>query len=156
MVHIRKGTSGDCEGLLKLIKELATFEKAPEEVEVTTDELKKDFSDKVFDFYVAIQKNEVVGIALYFVKYSTWKGKCIYLDDIVVRENSRSQGIGKLLFDEIVREGKQLGVRKIDWQVLNWNERAIKFYKRFNAKFDDEWMNCKLGRKEIDEYVFGK
>ena len=155
MIHIRKGTADDCDGLLKLIKELATFEKAPDEVEVTTEELQQDFSDKVFDFFVATLDGEIVGIALYFIKYSTWKGKCIYLDDIVVKENSRSKGIGKLLFDEIVRKAQQMGVRKIDWQVLNWNERAIKFYRRFNAKFDDEWINCKLGRKDIDEYVLG-
>ena len=77
------------------------------------------------------------------------------MDDIVVKEEMRGRGIGKLLFDEVVREGQRLGVRKIDWQVLDWNEPAINFYKRFNAKFDGEWLNCKLTKKQIDEYKFG-
>lgn len=154
-LNIRRGIVNDCAGLLALIKELAAYEKAPLEVEVTVEELQEDFKEKVFDFFVAIHENEVIGIALFFIKYSTWKGKCIYLDDIVVKENMRGKRIGKLLFDEIVKEAKRLNVRKIDWQVLDWNEPAIGFYKRFNAHFDGEWINCKLTRKEMDEYVVG-
>ncbi len=143
-VLIRKGTREDCKALLSLIKELAVFEKAPKEVVVTKEILQKDFNDNVFDFFVAEERGNVKGIALFFIKYSTWKGKCIYLDDIVVTEKARGQGIGKLLFEALITHAKQLGVNKIDWQVLNWNEKAINFYEKFNAEFDDEWVNGKL------------
>ena len=143
-VIIRKGREKDLEDVLRLVKQLALFEKAPEEVVVTADEYKKDFTEKVFDFLVAEQNEKILGIALFFTKYSTWKGKCIYLDDIVVDEQFRSKGIGHQLFTALIAHCKEQKVRKLDWQVLNWNEHAIRFYKKFDAVFDDEWLNGKI------------
>jgi N-acetylglutamate synthase-like GNAT family acetyltransferase len=145
--NIRKARKKDLPSVLVLIKELALFEKASREVKVTLKELERDGfgKQKVFDCFVAeTSENKIVGIALYYIKYSTWKGKCIYLDDIIVTESMRGKGIGKNLFDEVVFVAKKLKVRKLEWQVLNWNKPAINFYKKYSTVFDNEWINCKL------------
>jgi GNAT superfamily N-acetyltransferase len=152
MINIRKGTEQDIPAALDLIKELATYEKAPNEVEVSIDEMKKDFANKVFDFFVAELENEIVGIALYYYKYSTWKGRCIYLDDIVVTEKHRQKGIGMALIKALINVAKQEKVRKLEWQVLKWNTPAIEFYKKLNTLFDDEWLNCKLTFQQIQSF----
>lgn len=147
MTTIRKVRKKDLPSVLSLIKELATYEKAPGEVKVTVKELERDGfgKKKVFDCFVAeTSENKIVGIALYYVKYSTWKGRCLYLDDIIVTESLRGQKIGKKLFDEVVGVAKKMKVRKLEWQVLNWNEPAISFYKKYSTVFDKEWTNCKL------------
>ena len=145
-INIRVGAESDLPQILNLIKELATYEKAPAEVEVTLGEMQNwGFGkDKLFDFFVAEENNSIFGLALYYYKYSTWKGKCMFLEDIIVTESQRGRGIGKLLFDEVVKIGKQKKVRSLEWQVLDWNEPAIKFYKKYNSVMDDEWINCKL------------
>ena len=99
--------------------------------------------------FVAETEGRVVGLALYYTKYSTWKGKAIYLDDIIVNEEYRRYGIGGKLFEEVVKVGKEMGVRKIDWQVLDWNEPAIQFYKKYNTIFNNEWVNCTLYENEL-------
>jgi GNAT superfamily N-acetyltransferase len=152
MINIRKGTEQDIPAALDLIKELAIYEKAPNEVEVSIDEMKKDFANKVFDFFVAELDNEIVGIALYYYKYSTWKGRCIYLDDIVVTEKHRKKGIGMALIKALINVAKQEKVRKLEWQVLKWNTPAIEFYKKLNTLFDDEWLNCKLTFQQIQSF----
>ncbi|HPQ07793.1 MAG TPA: GNAT family N-acetyltransferase [Bacteroidia bacterium] len=152
MINIRKGTEQDIPAALDLIKELATYEKAPNEVEVSIDEMEKDFANKVFDFFVAELDNEIVGIALYYYKYSTWKGRCIYLDDIVVTEKHRKKGIGMALIKALIKVAKQEKVRKLEWQVLKWNTPAIEFYKKLNTLFDDEWLNCKLTFQQIQSF----
>ena len=148
---VRKGTERDVEAALNLVKELAAYEKAPNEVEVSVSEMKEwGFgSDKVFDFFVAIDNNVIVGMALYYYKYSTWKGKCMFLEDIIVTEKMRGKGIGKVLFDEIVKVAKRDKVRRLEWQVLEWNEPAINFYKKYNSLFDGEWINCKLTNHQL-------
>ncbi|MGZ3883624.1 MAG: N-acetyltransferase family protein [Bacteroidia bacterium] len=145
-VTIRVGTKQDLPGILHLIKELAAFEKAPDEVEVTVEEMENwGFgSDKLFDFFVAEENAQIIGLALYYYKYSTWKGKCLFLEDIIVTEPERGRGIGKLLFDETVKIAKQQKVRRMEWQVLEWNEPAIKFYAKYDSVLDGEWINCKL------------
>ncbi len=145
-IHIRKGTENDIESALNLVKELAAYEKAPLEVEVTPSEmLAWGFGeDKQFDFFVAEVNNTIVGLALYYFKYSTWKGKCLFLEDIIVTETQRGNGIGKLLFDKVVQVSKETDVRRMEWQVLDWNTTAIDFYKKYNANLDGEWINCKL------------
>lgn len=132
--------------ILSLIKELAHYEKAPQEVKITLKELERDGfgKKKVFDCFVAEAKNKIYGIALYYVKYSTWKGKCIYLDDIIVTQSMRGKRIGKKLFDEVITVAKKMKVWKLEWQVLNWNEPAMNFYKKYSTVFDNEWVNCKL------------
>jgi len=147
-VTIRKGLKKDIPQVLQLVKSLALFEKAPEEVQVTEDEmLCWGFGkEKVFDFFVALdtETKSIVGIAIYYFKYSSWKGKCLYLDDIFVHADFRNQGIGQRLFDNVLKICKTQGLRKMEWQVLNWNHDAIRFYERNNAQFDNEWINCKI------------
>ncbi len=148
---IRKGTQKDLPHVLKLVQELAAYEKAPAEVEVTIDEMVNwGFGpDKIFEFFVAEKEELIVGIALYYYKYSTWKGKCLFLEDIIVTESERKNGYGKLLFNEVVKVAKQQKVRRMEWQVLDWNEPAIEFYKKYHSNFDGEWINCKFTFEQI-------
>ncbi len=151
---IRKGVKNDLPQVLELIKELATYEKAPYEVTVTLEELQRDgFGENpIFKFFVAESDGKIIGISLYYIKYSTWKGKCIFLEDIIVTEQFRKFGIGKKLFDEVVRVSKEMNVPRLEWQVLEWNEPAINFYKKLNSNFDSEWLNCKLTGEQIQNY----
>ena len=143
---IRKGTKQDLPSVLDLINELALFEKAPEQVINTVNDMEKDGFGKnpVFNFYVAELNNTIVGIAVYFIKYSTWKGKGLYLDDLFVTEKFRGKGIGKKLFDKIIEEAKNINAKQLHWQVLDWNTPAINFYKKYGATVDAEWLDCKL------------
>lgn len=152
MITIRKAIRGDMEAVHTLICELAEFEKAPHEVSNTVNDMIQDgFSETpVFSCLVAEDKEKgIVGMAIYFTKYSTWKGKGIYLDDIVVRASERGKGIGKLLFEALLAECKKIRARQLHWQVLDWNERAINFYKQFPVNFDGEWINCKIEEKDL-------
>ncbi len=153
-VTIRKSLPEDIPQVLNLIKELALYEKAPDEVTNTeADMLRDGFGEQpVFRLLVAESENKIHGIAIYFIKYSTWKGKGVYLDDIVVSENLRGKGIGKKLFDALIDDCKAIGAKQLHWQVLDWNEPAIKFYKKYHASFDSEWINCKLNEQEILNY----
>ena len=152
-IEIRKGTEADISQALQLVKELAVYEKAPDEVEVTPEEmLDWGFGDnKQFDFFVAIENDITIGLALYYYKYSTWKGKCLFLEDIIVTESQRGRGLGKLLFDKVVEVSKEQKVRRMEWQVLDWNTPAIEFYKKYNATFDGEWVNCKLTNHQLEK-----
>jgi GNAT superfamily N-acetyltransferase len=152
-IEIRKGKQVDIPDVLNLVKELAAFEKAPNEVEVSIEEMTEwGFgSDKQFDFFVASDNGVTVGLALYYYKYSTWKGKCLFLEDIIVTESQRGKGLGKLLFDEVVRVAKDQKVRRMEWQVLDWNTPAIEFYKKYNSTLDGEWVNCKLANHQLDK-----
>ncbi|MBT8195731.1 MAG: GNAT family N-acetyltransferase [Bacteroidia bacterium] len=153
-IKIRKGTKEDVPAASALVKELATYEKEPEAVITTVESMLKDgFSEKpIYYLHVAELDGEVVGIAIYFIMYSTWKGRCLYLDDIVITEKHRRKGIGNLLFDEIVRETKKLNCKQMHWQVLDWNEPAINFYKKYNANLDGEWINGKLNVEQIKNF----
>ncbi len=153
-IRIRKGTTEDLTAVLELIRELAEFEKAPEEVTNNVAAMIEDFtgSSPVFKLLVATKEDELVGMAIYFTKYSTWKGKGVYLDDIVVKEQYRRKGIGKQLFDALVRESKVLGAKQLHWQVLDWNSDAIDFYKKYDAELDSEWINCKLTEEQINNF----
>lgn len=154
MISIRKGNKNDISYALALVKELADYEKAPQEVEVTMEEMTAwGFgADKQFDFFVAEQNNIIVGMALFYYKYSTWKGKCLFLEDIIVTQSQRGNGIGKLLFEQVAKVAKEEKVRRMEWQVLDWNEPAIGFYKKYQTLFDGEWINCKLTEKQLQSY----
>ncbi len=143
---IRKGIEKDIPKVLELVKELAVFEKAPNEVEVTIEEmLNWGFGkDRIFEFFVLETHGIIVGMALYYFKYSTWKGKCLFLEDIIVTQSERGKGYGKLLFEEVVKIAKAQKVRRMEWQVLDWNKDAIKFYEKYKSHLDGEWINCKL------------
>lgn len=153
-INIRKGTETDLEQVLNLVRELAIYEKAPAEVEVTIAEMYNwGFGkDKLFEFFVAEHHDKIVGIALYYYKYSTWKGKCLFLEDIIITENYRRFGLGSKLFNEVVLIAKQQQVRRMEWQVLDWNQPAIDFYKKYNAHLDAEWINGKLTYQQLQLY----
>jgi GNAT superfamily N-acetyltransferase len=129
--------------MLGLINELAVYEKAPNEVTVTLSHFEQSGfgNNPVWWAFVAEKDNVIVGFALYYIRYSTWKGQCLYLEDFIVTENMRGKGIGKLLFDQIVQETKDKGFSRMVWQVLEWNEPAINFYKKYKANLDPEWIN---------------
>ena len=148
---IRKATKVDVPAILGLVKELATYENAPDAVEVSIAEMEADGfgPNAIYSAFVVEMDRKIVGMALYYTKYSTWKGKAIYLDDIIVNEQYRRYGIGGKLFEEIVKVAKEMGVRKIDWQVLHWNDPAIQFYKKYSTVFSKEWVNCTLYENEL-------
>lgn len=145
-VVIRKGEERDVSALLALIKELAVYEKAPDAVIVTEETLLRDGfgAHPIYHFYVAEVDGNVEGIALYYFPYSTWKGRYLYLEDLVVRESKRRLGLGKMLFEKMIEVAKSEGVKRMGWQVLDWNEPAIKFYEKYGADISDEWLNGRL------------
>eukprot|EP01031_Cornospumella_fuschlensis_P028971 gene28971-34962_t len=145
-VLIRRAVKDDCPRLLELIKELALYERAPEAVTVTLEHFQDSgfSSSPVWWAFVAEVEGKVVGMALYYIRYSTWKGQRLYLEDYYVTEEMRCRGIGKLLFDRVIQEAKEKGFQGMNWQVLEWNELAINFYKKYEAAFDPEWVNCSL------------
>jgi GNAT superfamily N-acetyltransferase len=150
-IQIRKGKEADLFEVHQLIKELAAFENAADEVETTVETMKNDaFSESpLFDFLVAESEGKVIGTAVYYYAYSTWKGKVLYLEDIVINELYRRKGIGSLLFDELIAIAKYEKVKRMSWQVLEWNSPAIDFYKKINSSFDAEWINCKLTFQQL-------
>ena len=145
-ISVRRAVQQDCPRLLELINELAVYEKAPQEVTVTLEHfIQSGFGEKpVWWAFVAEADGKVEGFALYYIRYSTWKGQRMYLEDILVTEKMRSKGLGKLLFDRLIIEAKEKKFSGIAWQVLEWNEPAINFYKKYNASFDGEWVNCSI------------
>lgn len=153
MITIRKGEKADLEAVYELICELAEYEKAKHEVENTVAQLEQDgFGDKpLFGFFVAQDDEQIIGFALYYYRYSTWKGKTLYLEDIYVKPNYRRQKIGDSLFKALIRKAKQEDCARLSWQVLDWNHSAIAFYKGIGAKFDTEWMNAYLTKQQLED-----
>ena len=154
MTKIRIAQKEDCPRLMELIHELALFELAPEEVTVTLLEFEEaGFGSKpVWKAFVAEHDGKIVGMALYYVRYSTWKGKRLFLEDLIVTEEYRGKGIGKSLFDRIVVEARELGFNGMMWQVLDWNEPALNFYKKYEAAIDAEWLNASLTKEQLSNY----
>lgn len=145
-IQVRRAVKKDCPRLLELVKELALYEKAPQEVTVTAEHFEESGfgSNPVWWAFVAEENGVIQGFALYYIRYSTWKGQAMYLEDILVTEAARGKGIGKLLMDQLIIEAIEKGFSRIVWQVLEWNEPAINFYKKYNADFDAEWVNCSI------------
>jgi GNAT superfamily N-acetyltransferase len=145
-IKLRQAEKKDIQAIIGLIKELALYEKAPHEVTITPEILERDgFGEKpLFWVILAEENNEVLGMSFYYIRYSTWKGPCLYLEDIIVKELHRGRGIGKMLMDATIKKAKEMKMALMVWQVLKWNEPAINFYKKYNAEFDDEWVNCKI------------
>ena len=153
-VKIRKGLKSDLPSVLALIRELAEFEKAPDEVCVTLEELEEDGFGQhpYYWFIVAEYKEEIIGLSFYFIRYSTWKGRFLFLEDFVVKEDFRGQGVGAQLFEETIRIAQRLEVKGMVWQVLDWNEDAIRFYKKYEASIQTEWLNGKLSKEQLNAF----
>lgn len=151
---IRPGTADDLPQVLTLIQELAEFEREPDAVETTVESMKQDgFGDQpVFEFFVAEDGQKIIGLALYFYSYSTWKGKCIYLEDLIVTQSYRGQGLGRRLLDRVVMKAQEENAQRVGWQVLDWNTPAIEFYESLGAAPLPEWLTCRLTREQIQEY----
>ena len=151
-VNIRIGTKQDLPRVLELIKELALYERAPHEVTNTVERMEKDGfgPNPIYGLFVAENARGIIGISIYYWRYSTWKGKRLYLEDIIVTEKERGSGIGKLLFDRTMQHALDEECTGMLWQVLDWNEPAINFYKKhYNAKLDGEWINGSLEADDI-------
>jgi GNAT superfamily N-acetyltransferase len=145
-IHIRKAIASDMDAVFNLIKELAVYENAGDEVTNSVDTLITDGfgPSPIFNCIVAEVDQKVIGFALYYTSYSTWKGRCLYLEDFLVTKAWRRKGVGKLLFDAVHQIAKDTKVWRFEWVVLDWNETAINFYKKYQANFDETWVNCKL------------
>ena len=152
---IRKAAKKDMPDVLDLIKELAHFEREPDAVEVTAEELVKDGFEAhpAFECFVAESDNQILGMALIYMRYSTWKGKVMHLEDLIIRKQARGNGIGTRLLDEVVKYGHGLGVKRISWVVLDWNTNAIDFYKRKGAQVLDDWKVVQLDEDGISNYI---
>lgn len=150
-INLRVAVKEDCLRLLDLVHELALFEKAPEEVTVTLKEFEEaGFGEKpVWKTFVAEVDGVIVGFALYYIRYSTWKGCRMYLEDLIVTESWRGKGVGKLLFDRLIVEAREMGFNGMTWQVLDWNEPAIKFYKKYEADISSGWLNGSLSKEQL-------
>lgn len=152
---IRKGEQKDMKSVLELIQELAVFEKEPDAVELTVADLERDGfgSNQLFHTFVAEINENIVGIALYYYRYSTWKGKTIHLEDLIVKENQRGSGIGFALYSKIIEQGKKDNVRRIEWAVLDWNIPAIEFYKKSGAKILEDWRIVQMNEQQISNFL---
>ena len=153
-IPIRLGTAADLPQVLTLIQELAAFEREPDAVETTLESMQQDgFGERpVFEFFVAEDDQKIVGLALYFYSYSTWKGKCIYLEDLIVTEAYRGRGLGRRLLDRVVMQAQEENAKRVVWQVLDWNTPAIEFYESLGAARLPEWITCRLTEEQIREY----
>lgn len=150
-VHIREAGPKDVPGMLALVKELATFEREPDAVTVTEEEMLRDgFGERPLWFgWVAMEGARLVGMALCYDRYSTWKGRCLYLEDIVVTAAARGKGVGEMLFRRCVQHGVERGYNWMRWQVLDWNTDAIRFYQRFGAEVSAGWLNGDLTAEQM-------
>ena len=152
-IKIRAAREADMPFVLDLIRELAVYEKAPDEVTVTIDELIHDgFTARLFSCIVAEIDGAIVGMSLFYPRFSTWKGRTIHLEDFIVKEAYRKHGIGKMLFDATVKAANDFGAKRLEWLVLEWNEPALNFYRKIGATMDAEWHIGKLTEEQLKEY----
>ena len=149
-IKIRKALPSDLPAILLLVKELAVYENAGDQVSATLTDYEKAFNEKVFESQVAEVDGQVIGMTLYYMAYSTWRGKMLFLEDFVVSETYRNKGVGQLLFEAFLVEARLKKVVMVKWQVLDWNEPAVAFYEKNNAIFDKGWWNVKIFFEEFN------
>ena len=154
-MNIRRGTIADADDMLRLITELAVFEREPNAVVISAADLKQDgFGESpLFETFIAEIDTQIVGMALYYNRYSTWKGKTIHLEDLIVSESARGAGVGMALYKEILKEGKKQNVRRVEWNVLDWNTPAIDFYEKTGAKILHDWCTVQIDSDAIDAFL---
>lgn len=154
-IQIRAALKEDVPSILALVKELAAYERASHEVSNTVFMMEADgFGENpIFWAIVAEHQQQIIGLSLYYIRYSTWKGKSLYLEDIIVHASYRRKGIGKRLFEETIKAAQRMQVKGMTWQVLDWNQPAIDFYRKYPCSIDDEWLNCKLSEEFIQSFV---
>jgi GNAT superfamily N-acetyltransferase len=152
---IRKANSADMPSVLACIKELAEFEKEENAVIITVEDLISDgFSDNpAFECFVAEVEGAIVGIALFYYRYSTWKGKTIHLEDLIVKEAYRGTGIGRALYDTVMKYAHDLNLKRVEWNVLDWNTPAVKFYESTGAKILDDWKVVQITSENLASYL---
>jgi GNAT superfamily N-acetyltransferase len=157
-IKIRKALKADMPEVLDLIRELAVFEKEPDAVEVTVDELEREGFGKspMFTCFVAEVMNEIVGMALVYFRFSTWKGRTVHLEDLVVTERMRGKGVGEALYRKVMEYATEQGVKRVQWVVLDWNEGAVNFYKRTGATILDDWMLVDMEEQQVKNYLSTK
>ncbi|CAM4224089.1 L-amino acid N-acyltransferase YncA [Pedobacter westerhofensis] len=150
-IQLRFAVKEDCQRLLELIVELAIYEKMPDEVTVTLAEfVEAGFGvQPAWKAFVAENENGILGFALYYIRYSTWKGCRLYLEDFIVTEQARGRGVGKLLFERVMKEARDNNYNGMSWQVLDWNEPAINFYRKYEAGLEEGWLNAYLGKEQL-------
>ncbi len=141
---IQKASEEHLEEILSLVKQHAIFEREPHAVTATIDDYQKAFREGLIDIHIALIDNKVIGIALYYMNFSTWRGHMLYLEELFVTEGYRSLGIGQLLFDAFVLEAKEKNCKLVLWEVAGWNDKAIKFYKKNGATIENQWRDCKI------------
>jgi GNAT superfamily N-acetyltransferase len=154
-IQIYKATEADMPEVLELIKELAVFEKEPDAVDVIVDDLLKEGFRKnpLFTCFVAKVENEIAGMALLYYRFSTWKGRTVHLEDLIVKESMRGKNVGKALYSEVIKYGHENGVKRIEWVVLDWNKPAIKFYENTGAKLQKDWYLAQMDQEGIKNYI---
>ena len=153
-IQVRKAVAADMSQVLELIKALAVFENEPDAVEVTVVDLEREgFGENpLFTCFIAENADEIVGMALVYFRFSTWKGRTVHLEDLIVKEEYRGKGIGQLLYNEVMKFGLSHGVKRVEWIVLNWNEGAIRFYERSGATFHKDWYLVEMGEVKLQQF----
>ncbi len=145
LTKVRKATLDDMSGILHLVRQLALYERAPEAVTATLADYEKNYLEGVFEALVAVNETgNIIGTTIYYMAWSTWRGRMLYLEDFVVDDSMRGQGTGKLLFDALIQEAITLDCRLMKWQILDWNQPALNFYQKYQAVIEKEWLNGKI------------
>jgi len=145
LTKVRKAKLDDMSGILGLVRQLAVYERAPEAVTATLADYEKNYLEGVFDALVAMdEKDQIIGTTIYYLSWSTWKGRMLYLEDFVVDDSKRGQGTGKLLFEALMQEAITLDCRLMKWQILEWNAPALNFYQKYQAVIEKDWLNGKI------------
>ncbi len=155
---IRKGEKKDMPSVLNLINELAVYEKEPDAVNITIDDLVENGFKEIpeFNIFVAESEGAIIGMALFYNRFSTWDGPSMHLEDLIVTEKYRGKGIGKALYDKVLEYGVESGKQRVEWVVLDWNTPAIDFYKSTGVTMSEEWNICQMWRKDIKKYLSKK